>query len=1053
MADLGAVGTGLTLGQRAGGDAKIGEAAAPREADGFRAARESRANDALMMKDEQVRILAAENSQLLSNLDRVEQEASGIHLEKLAADEENRILQEQAFELQSKAHAADEQLRKAQAGSAERDRQLRIMEDQNAELLRLLEAEEARSAKLGRDIDASRRELETLRGTHSSLLATAKAHEEAASRAAREGELRAEEARLLGAEAEQLRQQNAELKRRSQVEVEALQEQLRLRREKQYEMLERLQGHEESKRQAEDQASAMEETVRTLRATIAEKDMQLHVERRSRVAQENTNKKLLADVEKAHRTKRELQSTVEQSEQDRLRMEAAARDSSEQLREMAEKVFQLLERLKLAELGKSKNVEALRKREREVLTIKKRAARLTKEKTQEGEARAKAELDKKVLSDQIRALKKHNAKLGQRCREEVKQRMKEEEEKRKALEKVKAHGGRLQFLLRKMQSDEEIRVVNKEEGKRMEAQIRALAARNDELQRKLVETGESNRAIAQEVRVKSDALEQLEIKHDALSQLALEKEKELAEETEQPLGAEAPEGGAGVPSRERFYVKWKPAVGLLQLQGRKVAHRAWLEEKGAIAFLRRAQMGARFKEAVIEHVAHLYGAMMVDGEDRDALQASLGKLERSIELLQRRNALLQDRLGMEEDAKRRTLLRYVRAVDTAATLGAARTRIGGAPLADDAASGAVCDDVVSDAASSTATNGIVQLAESRLGDEEVHAMAALVRGTKTIRELDLRGNRITDGGARALASVLRGPSALRRLDLRENHVSAKGIRLIAESLDRADRVRRVYVHAGGKVEALGPCTWASARSSAPTEPDTTGEGHPGGEAATAPAVATATVCVVDVRENSPLAAHHDGAAEKLVLERSPTLGVPKTPTIAVGSMATTVPLSSTRDCVERVGGLCAAATTGRLDRKPGKKSRKVRSRTSAAKGSSLGRSKHPERGQPSRRREDDAKRRKKQRKLEAGWRGRAGGLDVSATLGDPSRRADRPRRRRDLPPLQQARGASSLEGSAERSTSASVVRRAGGRGEPGTRALDASPLAGAAAPGRGARRR
>jgi hypothetical protein len=38
-------------------------------------------------------------------------------------------------------------------------------------------------------------------------------------------------------------------------------------------------------------------------------------------------------------------------------MEAEARDSGDQLREMAEKVFQLLERLKLAELGKSKGID------------------------------------------------------------------------------------------------------------------------------------------------------------------------------------------------------------------------------------------------------------------------------------------------------------------------------------------------------------------------------------------------------------------------------------------------------------------------------------------------------------------------------------------------------------------------------------------------------------------------------------------------------------------------------------------------------------------------
>ena len=48
---------------------------------------------------------------------------------------------------------------------------------------------------------------------------------------------------------------------------------------------------------------------------------------------------------------------MDSSEAERMRMEMEARDSAEQLREMAEKVFQLLERLKLAELAKNKAVE------------------------------------------------------------------------------------------------------------------------------------------------------------------------------------------------------------------------------------------------------------------------------------------------------------------------------------------------------------------------------------------------------------------------------------------------------------------------------------------------------------------------------------------------------------------------------------------------------------------------------------------------------------------------------------------------------------------------
>jgi hypothetical protein len=81
--------------------------------------------------------------------------------------------------------------------------------------------------------------------------------------------------------------------------------------------------------------------------------------------------------------------TPQISEQERLRMEAEARDSGEQLREMAEKVFQLLERLKLSELGKTKAMEAMRKKEQEMIALKKKNARLIKESTREGKARVK----------------------------------------------------------------------------------------------------------------------------------------------------------------------------------------------------------------------------------------------------------------------------------------------------------------------------------------------------------------------------------------------------------------------------------------------------------------------------------------------------------------------------------------------------------------------------------------------------------------------------------------------------------------------------------------
>lgn len=64
--------------------------------------------------------------------------------------------------------------------------------------------------------------------------------------------------RLLRAESEQVKHQNSELKMKTQVELESLQEQLRVRKEKQYQLLEKLQGQEEAKRQAEDQVDNLD---------------------------------------------------------------------------------------------------------------------------------------------------------------------------------------------------------------------------------------------------------------------------------------------------------------------------------------------------------------------------------------------------------------------------------------------------------------------------------------------------------------------------------------------------------------------------------------------------------------------------------------------------------------------------------------------------------------------------------------------------------------------------------------------------------------------------
>ena len=75
---------------------------------------------------------------------------------------------------------------------------------------------------------------------------------------------------------------------------------------------------------------------------------------------------------------------------------------------------------------------------------------MIKESTEESKARVKAEMDIKVLQEQVRALKKNNTALAQKSKEEATAKVKALEEVDQLSEKLKAMEARLAFLLNKV---------------------------------------------------------------------------------------------------------------------------------------------------------------------------------------------------------------------------------------------------------------------------------------------------------------------------------------------------------------------------------------------------------------------------------------------------------------------------------------------------------------------------------------------------------------------------------------------------------------------------
>jgi len=801
----------------------------PRSVSDLKAAREARAAEALKLKDEQLRILSEQNKKLIDALDKAEGESSSLQMEKLVIDDENRNLRESNFEALTRARAAEGRLENLEAEYSTKDKQLRVLSEQNGELLRHLEIEEAQNAQMASNYEACKEELSKTIEKHRALVEATKSQEQLTEKANHEEQLRTEEVRLLRSEIDLVNKQKGDLDMKTSIELESLQEQLRVRKEKQYQLLEKMQNQEEAKRKAEDRLTSMEERIRTIDRKANEAETQLQIESKSKLNQEAINRKLVSENQKLASANKEINAKWQKTEQDRLQMEAEARESGEQLREMAEKVFQLLERLKLSELGKTRSMEAMRTKEQEVIALKKKNTYLSKEVDKEGKIRVKAELSNKDLQDQIRALKKHNSQLGQRCKEEAKAKIKEEGEKADAQDKVRTLNSRLTFLLNKLQSDEDARKVQREEIKKMESQMHSWIERCESLQAKVDGLETKNRQLVEALSAKQEELQVANIRLSSLQRTSDQLEEEArkqqgkGQDSQGDMNLNLDQSSALAEGRLRFFVDSKSSHGCVVIKAKRPKDREWLESKGCNQCIKRAVKHPSTKELLVQKIAELFGIYLTKEEEVRRLEDAMKRKDSEVERHEKKYAYVHNQLTLEEETKRKCLLKYINAVKASVSLGEPG-----------------CEKAREDVG--FVGSGRILLSDSNLTDEDVHMITSSLKKNVSIIELGLRGNAVTDDGARAIATILASSKVLRTVDLRGNKIGRSGLRAIVDGLERSERVRHVYVRPGGKVEALSGGHKDDTRTLVERDDTKTLKNQ---------SISVETICVVDVRDNDP----------------------------------------------------------------------------------------------------------------------------------------------------------------------------------------------------------
>ena len=434
-----------------------------------------RAEEAVRLKDEQLKLLQNQNKKLLQTIENMEKEVQDAKNSVGSLKSACLQAQDENISLRAEVRRAEEEGRLEAEASFQKQietsqHQIKVMADQNTELLRMLEGEEKKSTNLTSA-------LESLQKKYKAMVADM---EDARGRMEKENE-----------EATEAVEKSQQRERELNLELETKQEQLRGLRM--------------------NISSLEEKLVKVSNANVELNSQLLDSQRAANAVSDDIQ--TTAD-EKISELKKELETTkvkLDIESQERIRFKNEVKDQADQLREMAEKVFQLIERLKTAEAAKRPLETKVERMQKDLREANVRFVRVETERNDaDKEARRfGAELKKSRLAEQEAITKLQD--MSKLYKAEKSLRMREQRARREAEETRKALSGRVSYLLNKSALDDESRANARIDVKKLEKQMHTVAKKCETLRSQLREAQEANKVLTEAMRLKHEEIEKLHV--------------------------------------------------------------------------------------------------------------------------------------------------------------------------------------------------------------------------------------------------------------------------------------------------------------------------------------------------------------------------------------------------------------------------------------------------------------------------------------------------------------------------------------------------------------
>jgi hypothetical protein len=777
-----------------------------------------RAHEAVRMKDEQLKVLQKQNRKLLGTITDMEEEVADAK-HKLAEVETSALkVQDENLQLRTSVQRAEENGRLEAERHFQQEveasqHQLRVMAEQNTELLRLLEAEEKRSTT-----------------TRSELSEYKERYKEAVS---------------------ELSHVRGELDE----EICTLKETAKCAQQRERELLAEMEAKDVQSRGLRMNISSLEDKLVKVSTSNVELnsrllDQQRDSSEKEEMMQSGVDEALVELKNNLNATTTELE--IERREKSNLKREVM--EQADQLKEMAEKVFQLIDRLQAAEQAKEPAEEAATRVGKDLREAKERILKLETERAEADKQARRFGEELRKERNRVEESKKKLNEVSKMHRSEKELRLREARGRQEQQEARKALAGRVSYLMNKAALDDESRANARVDVKKLETQLHSSMKKNESLNAQLRRLREANKVLTESMRIKADEMEKLQVESTMRnwgSQDQVNKRMEADKSSirnKGKFGSRKSGGGSDDSvmdvagkgsslSRGSGYtiIKQLPRGREKEVPGLRASSK---DDERAQVLLKKLQINEFFRyigrrppdkaiDLCAEKLAQVVGTLRMS----EAIAAArarraeniMDRLRGELDMLRRKAQDQGERLFSEEEAKRSALIKYLHTVISGSgngdsdswesTVKSHKSSTMQKQQRLDGGTGFLDESFMESSVESSSLNSsdskvapppvTVRLGSSGIGDEEIHALVAVLSSKDRVDLLDLRSNTIGDVGARGLASILRSSKVLAEVDLRENFIGPTGVRILAEALEHNKRVRHVFVHGNGRIEALG----------------------------------------------------------------------------------------------------------------------------------------------------------------------------------------------------------------------------------------------------------